>query len=221
MATITDSLLTSPNSATLFTGAIVLSQAPGGCESSTACTIVTFRDGRQVAAYSRSAFDTAPRSIALPVDMPVGPIYYNQAIGDPAIILCNPASLCGRMTYVGTIGAAQDWSTLITRQLAPVADRAGALSLQLAECKAALATAKAEIAQWRTRFEGLTKEVTQAKAAAAEARPVEEWMRKMDFAIDCPAPPPPPKEPTPAVGCCGEVDSVAGLLDAIEGGGGC
>lgn len=214
MPTIQPSPLASPQSTSLFTGAIVLSRSPGGCSGFLTCTIVTFKDGNQLAGYSYSPFDTALRSIALPIDMPMGPLYYNQVAGDPAIILCDPSKLCGQMAFVGQIEASQTWSSFVTRQLAPVTDSAGRLSLQVLNLKAELSALQAENQRLQSRIEALLaeaqKQVAAEQAKASEVGPVQKVLRTLKV-LPCPE----PEYDTSAAETTKSLDSVATLLNGL------
>jgi hypothetical protein len=224
--------LTNPNSSDPFTGVIAMSLDRGGCEGKSDCTFVVFRNGQQVSASTYNQYMMRPTALALPVSFPAGPVYYNQIPGDPTVILCNPTGLC-RMRYLTTVGASQTWTSLIDRQLIPLAGanpaflqseinqlNAAALQYQatIATLRELLRTAKREKAECaeKLRLTLIPKAVVVATSSSqtTATKTFIDTLKAMPG--QCPPPPPIVKPPAPKVGCCGEIDSVAGFLERLD-----
>jgi hypothetical protein len=226
--------LTNPNSSDPFTGVIAMSLDRGGCEGKSDCTFVVFRNGQQVSASTYNQYMMRPTAIALPISFPAGPVYYNQISGDPTIILCNPTGLC-RMRYLATVGASQTWTSLIDRQLIPLVGanpvflqseinqlNAAALQYQatIATLRDLLRTAKREKDECaeKLRLALIPKVVVAASGTPVPTTATKAFIDTLKATPgQCPPPPPIVKPPAPKVGCCGEVDSVAGFLAQLDG----
>ena len=216
MPLITPAAVTNPATSAPLTGAIVLSKSQGGCNDGGVCTIVTYTNGLQTSAYSYSPYGQ-PLALSLPVFVPLGTLYYNMVAGDPTLIACDPSKLCGKMPYEKTIDGdipASDFSTLTPISPPPTA----ALQAQITTLTQQLATANTALTVCQSQNTLLKAKIPAALGGGAAATTDPLLTAKLISSLDtsCPPPPPPAKTPTPSIGCCGEVDSVAGFIDAAK-----